>query len=159
MGPVLHEKRSYALVVRGEWADLEGNKIGKDTVKKFRTTPEDRARVEVTDWKVKAPAAGTREAVALALPKSIDYRSLQTGMTVVNARGEAVAGTVAVGPDEKRWRFTPAEPWQAGAHRVSVSLDLEDVAGNTPARPFDRDLLSDLLLPRTEPLQIPFEPR
>ena len=38
MGPVLFEKRSYALVVKGEWTDLEGNKIGKDTIKKFRTT-------------------------------------------------------------------------------------------------------------------------
>src|SRR5207253_2743654 len=29
MGPVLHEKRTYALVVRGDWADLDGNKIGR----------------------------------------------------------------------------------------------------------------------------------
>ena len=31
MGPVLHEKRSYTLVVRGQWTDLEGNPIGKGT--------------------------------------------------------------------------------------------------------------------------------
>src|SRR5204863_6629402 len=52
MGPVLHEKRSYALVVRGGWTDLEGVKLGKDTIKKFRTTAEDRVRIELSGWKL-----------------------------------------------------------------------------------------------------------
>jgi hypothetical protein len=157
MGPVLYEKRSYSLVVRGEWTDLEGNKIGKDTVKKFRTTPEDRVRIELGDWKLTAPAAGTRDAVMLTLPKSIDYCSLRTGLTVVGARGEIIAGTIAVGQDEKSWSFTPAQPWQAAPHRVNVSPDLEDVAGNTPSRPFDVNLLT----PRwpAQKLQFEFEPR
>jgi hypothetical protein len=153
LGPVLYEKRSYALVVRGDWTDLDGNKIGKDTVKKFRTTAEDRVRIELSDWKVTAPKAGTRDAVTLTLPKSMDYRSLHTGLTVVDAGGKAVAGVAAVGKDEKSWSFTPANPWQAGAYRVSVSPDLEDVAGNTPARPFDLDLRT----PRRPPQKLHFE--
>lgn len=157
MGPVLYEKRSYALVVRGEWTDLEGNKIGKDTIKKFRTTPEDRIRIELGDWTLTAPKAGTRDAVALTLPKSVDFRSLQTGLTVVNAKGQTIAGAIAIGKDEKSWRFTPTEPWQADAHRVSVSPDLEDVAGNTPSRPFDMDLLTPRQ--RAQKLQFEFEPR
>jgi hypothetical protein len=157
MGPVLYPDRTYALVVRGAWADLDGNKIGKDTVKRFRTTAEDRVRVELGDWKVTAPAAGSRDAVTLALPKSIDYRSLQTGLTVVDARGHTIPGAVTVGKDEKSWSFTPARPWRAGPHRVRVSPDLEDVAGNTPSRPFDLDLLT----PRrpAQKLQFEFEPR
>jgi hypothetical protein len=157
MGPVLHEKRSYSLVVRGEWTDLDGNKIGKDTIKKFRTTAEDRVRIELRDWKLTAPAAGTRNALTLTLPKSIDYRSLQTGLTVTDAKGQAVAGTIEIDKGEKLWRFTPTEPWQAGAYHVSVSPDLEDVAGNTPSRPFDMDLLT----PRRSPqkLQLEFEAR
>jgi hypothetical protein len=157
MGPVLHEKQSYALVVRGEWTDLEGNKIGKDTIKKFRTTGEDRVRIELSDWKLTAPKAGTRDAVTLTIPKSIDYRSLQTGLTVSNAKGEVLAGKVAVGKGETNWRFTPKQPWQAGRYKVSVSPDLEDVAGNSPARPFDMDLLT----PKrpAQKLQFEFEPR
>jgi hypothetical protein len=157
MGPVLVEKRSYTLVVKGDWTDLDGNKIGKDTIKKFRTTAEDRVRIELAAWKVTAPAKGTRDALVLTLPKSIDYRSLQTGLTVVNAKGEIISGAIAIGKDEKSWRFTPKAPWQAGKFRVNVSPDLEDVAGNTPARPFDMDLLA----PRQRPqkLQLPFEPR
>ncbi len=157
MGPVLHEKRSYSLVVRGEWADLEGNKIGKDTIKKFRTTGEDRVRVELSDWKLTTPRAGTRDAVTLTLPKSIDYRSLQTGLTIKNAKGQTIAGTISIGKGETSWHFTPNQPWQAGPHKVIVSPDLEDIAGNTPARPFDMDLLTPSR--PAQKLQLGFEPR
>jgi hypothetical protein len=157
MGPVLYEKRSYALVVRGDWTDLEGNKIGKDTIKKFRTTAEDRVRIELKDWKLTAPAAGTREALALTLSKSIDYRSLQTGLTVHSAKGETIDGTITIGKGEKSWHFTPTEPWQAGPHHVNVSPELEDVAGNTPSRPFDLDLLTPMW--RAQKMQLEFEPR
>jgi hypothetical protein len=157
MGPVLVEKRRYSLVVRGEWTDLDGNKIGKDVVKNFRTTAEDRNRIELADWKLTAPAAGSREPVTLAFAKSVDCRSLQTGLTVTTAKGTPVAGKIAVGPDEKSWTFTPTEPWSAGPHRVDVSADLEDVAGNTPMRAFDVDLVE---LPRpTQKLRFDFEPR
>jgi hypothetical protein len=157
MGPVLYEKRSYALIVRGEWTDLDGNKIGKDTIKKFRTTAEDRVRIELDEWKLTAPKAGTRDALALTFPKSIDYRSLHTGLTVVNGKAEKIGGAISVGKDERSWSFTPAQPWQAGLHRVRVSPDLEDPAGNTPSRPFDLDLLSPR--PPAQNLQIEFEPR
>jgi hypothetical protein len=157
MGPVLHEKRSYTLVVRGEWTDLDGNKLGKDTIKRFRTTAEDRVRIELRDWKLSAPAAGTCDALTLTLPKSIDHRSLQTGLTVTNAKGEIVAGSIGIGKDERSWRFTPTQPWQAGLYHLSVSQDLEDVAGNTPSRPFDMDLLTPRRAPQK--LQLDFEPR
>ena len=157
MGPVLHEKRSYTLVIRGAWSDLEGNKIGKDTIKKFRTTGEDRVRIDLSDWKLTAPKAGTRDAVTLSLSKSVDYRSLQTGLTVANAKGQSIAGAITIGKDEKSWGFTPTQSWQTGLHRVSVSPELEDVAGNTPSRPFDMDLLT----PRrpAQKLSLEFEPR
>jgi hypothetical protein len=156
MGPVLYEKRSYSLVVRREWTDLEGNRLGKDTVKKFRTTPEDRVRIELGDWKLTAPAAGSRDALVLSFGKSNDYRSLQTGLTVLDGKGQAVAGAVGIGKGETSWRFTPDRLWQAGRYRVSVSPDLEDVAGNTPARPFDLDLFAPKQRPQK--LQIEFQP-
>lgn len=157
MGPVLHEKRSYALVVRGDWTDLDGNKIGKDTIKKFRTTAEDRNRIELGDWKLRAPAAGTREPLTLTFSTSVDFRSLHTGLTVTDAKSQTIQGSVATGDDEKSWRFTPAQPWRSGSFRVIVSQDLEDVAGNTPERPFDMDLLS----PRrpAQKLYFEFEPK
>lgn len=157
MGPVLVKDRSYTLVVRGAWTDLDGNRLGKDTLRKFRTTAEDRTRIELGDWKLTAPAAGSRDALTLTFPKSVDYRSLHTGLSVVDAKGQAIAGTIAVGAGEKSWRFTPTQPWRAAPHRVRVSPDLEDVAGNTPTRPFDMDVLT----PRwpAQRLEFDFTPR
>jgi hypothetical protein len=157
MGPVLYEKRYYTLVVRGDWTDLEGNKLGKNTLKKFLTTPEDRARIELGDWKVMAPKAGTRDVVTLTLAKCLDYRSLQTGITVTSPTGQPVAGAITVGKDEKTWQFTPAQPWQARRYHLIVSEDVEDVAGNTPARAFDTDLLTPP--PAAQKLRFEFEPR
>jgi hypothetical protein len=157
MGPVLYEKKSYSLVVRGEWTDLDGNKIGKDTVKKFKTVAEDRVRVELSAWKLTAPKSGTRDALELTMPKSIDYRSLHTGLTVTDAKGKAVAGKIAIGKDEKNWRFTPNEAWKATPHRVNVSPELEDACGNTPSRAFDVNLLTVPV--RAQKMQLDFEPR
>lgn len=157
MGPVLVEKRSYTFVVRGAWTDLDGNKIGKGTIKKFKTTPEDRVRIELSDWKVTPPKTGTRDAVELTLPKSIDYRSLHTGLSVMNSKDEVIGGKIAVGKDEKSWRFTPDEAWQSGPHRINISPDLEDTAGNTPSRPFDVDLLATK--ERAQKMYLGFTPR
>lgn len=153
LGPVLFEKRDYAFRIRGELTDLAGNKLGKDYVKKFRTTPEDRVRINLADWKLTAPTAGTMEPLTLEFNKSIDHRSLRRFVTVRNDKGEPVDGKLAIGFDEKSWSLTPFAPWQDRAYRLDIDPQLEDVAGNTPMRPFDEDLKS----PKLPPQKLRFE--
>src|ERR1019366_7254870 len=148
LGPVLHEKRQYALVIRGVLTDLDGNKIGKDIVKKFRTIPEDRVRIDLSQWKLTPRQAQSREPLTLTLPKSIDHRSLQRFLSVTDDKGERIEGAIAIGKDEKTWQFTPDQPWQARGYRLDIDGDLEDAAGNTPLRPFDMDLQSPKLAPQ-----------
>ena len=140
MGPVLFEKRAYSLVIRGSLTDLDGNKIGKDVVKKFRTTPEDRVRIDLDQWKLSSPKKMSSEPLMLTLPKSIDHRSLQRFLSIADDKGERIDGKIAIGKDEKTWTFTPTQPWQARAYHLDIDGQLEDVAGNTPLRPFDFDL-------------------
>lgn len=153
LGPVLFEKREYSLVLRGEMSDLAGNKIGKDYVKKFRTTPEDRVRIDLSEWKLAAPAIKSRDAVTLAFPKSIDHRSLNRFLSVSDDKGNRVDGSMSYGKTEKTWSFTPTQPWQASNYRVDVDVQLEDVAGNTPGNPFDVDLKA----PKQAPQKLHFE--
>jgi hypothetical protein len=148
LGPVLFEKRSYSLVIRGTLTDLEGNKIGKDVVKKFRTTPEDRVRINLSNWKLLPVRAGTTQPVLLTLPKSIDHRSLQRFLRVTDDNGKSVEGAMEIGKDEKTWAFSPKSNWQARVYYLDVGGDLEDVAGNTPLRPFDLDLKAPKLPPQ-----------
>ena len=148
LGPVLHEKREYSLIIRREWADVDGNKMSKDYVKKFRTTPEDRVRIELGQWKLTGAKAGTREPLALTLPKPIDHRSLQRFLSVTDDKGQSVAGAIVIGAQEKTWHFTPKTNWQNRNYHLEVHGELEDVAGNTPLNPFDVDLTAPKLPPQ-----------
>jgi hypothetical protein len=156
LGPVLYEKRQYRFVIRGELSDRAGNKIGMDYVKKFRTTPEDRVRIDLSQWKLMTPAIKTRDAVTLTFPKSLDHRSLDRFLSVADAKGNRIEGTMTLGKEEKSWRFTPAQPWQVSAYHIDIDPRLEDVAGNTPAHSFDFDLKAPKLPPQK--LRIEFTP-
>ena len=45
-----------------------------------------------------------------------------------------------VGGEERSWAFIPAAPWAPGLHYLIVDPRLEDLAGNSVARVFDRDV-------------------
>jgi hypothetical protein len=156
LGPVLFEKREYSLVIRGSLTDIGGNKIGSDVVKKFRTTPEDRVRIDVSAWKLTAPKAQSRDPLQLTLPKSVDHRSLQRFLSVTDDKAQSVDGKIAIGKDEKSWHFIPTQPWQSRGYRLDIDGQLEDVAGNTPLRPFDLDLRAPKLAPQK--LRFEFRP-
>ena len=54
-------------------------------------------------------------------------------------RRESRIGKVSLGAAETTWRFTPMSPWQGGRYRVIVGTELEDLSGNSVARPFEVD--------------------
>ena len=73
----------------------------------------------------------------LIFPESLDEALLQRVVVVVNEAGEWVDGVVEVSDIETRWAFSPSEPWVAGSYRVEIETILEDLAGNSIARPFE----------------------
>jgi hypothetical protein len=156
-GPVCYPGKEYALVIGGELLDAGGQKLGKDHVKKFRTVDEDRVRVDLGAWTIQTPAAGTSQPVVVSLGKSIDHKSLFQFLSVLDARGRKVEGTVSVGKDQTSWSFVPTRAWEKGEYRIAVGGRLEDVAGNTPLRPFDLDLQAPPLPPQR--LSLSFHPR
>src|SRR5262249_47706584 len=157
-GHVLYPDRDYTLVIREGMLDANGQKLGKDYTKKFRTIAEDRVRIDLSGWKFgdTSPKVGTRDSIRLNLPKSIDHKSLVKFLTVVDAKGQRVGGGAVVGKDEKSWVFTPNHPWTNQKHQVKIDGQMEDVAGNTPMRPFDLDLTAPKLAPQR--LELGFSP-
>jgi hypothetical protein len=156
LGPVLYPDREYTLVIDADLLDADKQKMAKGFTKKFRTTAEDRQQLLLSDWKVKAPAVGTKQPLQLGFPKPLDRDSLTRLLAVVDAKGNVIAGKIEIGKAERSWSFQPSQPWQAAEYRVKVSGKLEDVAGNTPLRPFDLDLKGPA--PKVQPLTIPFRP-
>jgi hypothetical protein len=52
-----------------------------------------------------------------------------------------VAGKIQVDREERRWRLFPDRPWAAGRHELVADTELEDLAGNSIARPFEIDVV------------------
>ncbi len=157
LGPVLYPDRDYTLVIRGALADANGHTLGKDITKKFHTTAEDRVRIDLGEWKLEAPTAGTVAPLLLRFPKSLDHHSLQQFLTVEDSQGKVVAGSPSLGKEEKAWSFTPAHSWESQGYRLVIGGRLEDLAGNTPQRPFDLNLQAPV--PPVQRLDMPFRPR
>lgn len=156
LGPVLVPNRRYTLIIRQEMRDADGRKLDRAYRKTFRTSAEERTRIELKDWQLQSPAAGTTQPLVVRSPRSIDVKSLQRFLSVVDEKGNAVAATLTVGAEEKTWSLTPAQPWSAAGYRLRVHPRLEDSCGNTPMRPFDLDL--DAPVPPPQELDLPFWP-
>lgn len=140
LGPALEPGRRYTLVIDADLLDADGQALGKEFTKEFHTGPELRAKVRVQDWKVQPPRAGTSQPLTLQFPRPLDRALLERLITVVDDNGTVAASRIEVGVAEQTWAFHPKQPWRAADYSIQVGAQLEDLAGNTPARVFDLDL-------------------
>lgn len=156
-GPVLHPGRRYTLEIDAALLDADGQPLGKAFTKKFRTGPEKHTRPLVEDWKLETPAADRSDPVIVRFPEPLDHALLERMLRVVNAAGKEVRGKIVVGPEERSWSFSPDRPWQQAEYVVHVDGEIEDLAGNTPLKPFDVDLTKPA--PKAGRLTMPFRPK
>ncbi len=140
VGPPLEAGHSYRLAIDAEWLDGSGRPLREGFEKTFRVTSADRTSPDVASWRLEAPRAGSREALALSFPEPLDRALLLRLLRPLNAEGRQVAGRSEVTDGERRWTFTPDEPWRAGSYGVEVETILEDLAGNSLRQVFDVDL-------------------
>jgi hypothetical protein len=160
VGPVLEEGKRYTLVVERTWRDAEGTPLKADFRKTFTATAPDDNSPDPKTWKIKPPAAGTRDALRVTFPKSLDHALLQRLVWVVGPDGKKVAGKVAVTKQETAWSLAPEKPWQAGAYQLIADTRLADVVGNSIGGPFEVDVLRPVQRKvKTETVKVPFRVR
>lgn len=156
-GPALEEGKRYTLAISRDWLDSRGAPLAEEFRKAFRVAPADRVPPDVSTWQITAPRAAGTDALILRFPKPMDYALLQHSIEVTGPSG-AVEGAVAVDREETEWRFTPRQPWLAGAYRIVVQTTLEDLAGNHIGRPFDVDTFDRVTKSVThETVDLPFQ--
>lgn len=156
-GPVLHPGQRYTLEIGAALLDADGQPLGRAFTKRFRTAPEKHTRPLVQDWKVETPAADRSDPVIVRFPEPLDHALLARMLRVVDAAGKEVRGKIVVGAEERSWSFTPDRPWRRQAEYViHVNGEIEDLAGNTPLKPFDVDLTKPA--PKAGRLTMPFRP-
>ncbi len=139
-GPVLQPDSEYTLVLSPDVLDAFGRPLGKEYRKTFRTIAEDAERPLPQDWTVTAPGTGTRAPLQIQFVEPLDHGLLGRALLVLDASGTQIAGHGKVGPGELSWSFVPRQPWTRGEYQLTIDDELEDLAGNTPGRVFDRDL-------------------
>ena len=160
VGPALLPEKGYTLEVGAGWEDAAGKTLAAPFRKRFRTAFADREPPDPASWKLSAPPAGTRQALAADLGEPLDHGLLHSALWVEGPDGKEVEGEISVLNDEARWSFTPAAPWRDAEHRLAVRTTLEDLAGNGVGRPFDVDVLEPVRRRiETDVVRLPFRPR
>ena len=136
--------RAVRLVVDTELKDARGRLLAASFERRYDVGPDLRGHVSPAAWKVTPPVAGTRKPLVVRFDRPLDHALLLRCLSVhagAEPGGAPMKGVVAVGEEERSWAFVPRVAWPVGDHHLDVAPILEDPAGNSVARVFDRDLL------------------
>jgi hypothetical protein len=159
-GPALRLGTSFRLVVDKGFRDAAGTELRGGAERRYRVGQDERRRVDPTAWTLTVPPSATRQPLTLGFDRPLDHALLERCVHVLAPDGAPVEGTLELGPGERSWQLTPTRPWISGQHHLVVDPVLEDVAGNSVTRVFDRDLSRPDDSPvSSEPHTLAFHPR
>jgi hypothetical protein len=160
VGYPLRMGESFRLVIDEGFTDAGGRPLRAGAERSYHVAADERRHVDPAGWALAVPAAGTVDPLIGAFDRPLDHGLLLRCLKVLGPAGGHLAGQAEIGPGERSWLFTPAAPWTVAPHRLVVDPLLEDLAGNSVSRVFDRDLRLPENDPRDErPVVIEFIPR
>jgi len=140
LGAPLSHTSEITLVVDAEMRDAVGSDLVTGARQTYRVTPAVRERVDPYRWQVAWPTAGSHEVLTVEFVRPLDHALALACLRVTNADGVPLPGHATLDPGEVRWSFTASDPWPVGPWLLRVDAALEDLAGNSVRRVFDRDL-------------------
>jgi hypothetical protein len=158
-GYPLRQGEPFRVVVDNGFRDALGRPLRSAADRRYGVGPDERRRVDPGAWIISAPAGRTREPLHVTFDRPLDHGLLARCLHLTGPDDQPVAGLPEPGPGEQSWRFAPRQPWAPGAHQLVVNPILEDLAGNSVSRVFDRDLTRPEHQPRpARPVAITFRP-
>ncbi len=128
------------VAVDAGFPDARGAPLIEVMERRYAVGPALRAHVDPAAWHMQPPRARSRQRVVVSFDRPLDHALLAHGLDVVDGSGRPVAGEARSAHDDAGWSFEPREAWQAGTYRLVIDARLEDLAGNSLRRVFDRDL-------------------
>lgn len=143
-----HDEAGYPLIegvaiivsIDSAFRDAAGQPLRAGAEQRYNVGPPVHARVDPRSWRYECPTAGSMNGLTVAFDRPLDHALLEHSLWVIDAAGAAVTGEATAGPGEWCWWFEPGAPWKEGRHMLMVDSRLEDLAGNSLVRVFDRDL-------------------
>jgi hypothetical protein len=157
VGPSLEEGKSYTLVIDADWADAEGQPLVDAYRKSFRVGPPIDDMPDVKTWKLTLPAAASSGPLQVTFPRPMDHAEVYRMLWIVDGAGKQVEGDITTAEHETHWLFTPRQPWKPASYHLVADKALEDLAGNSPGKPFEVDLFKPVTREvKTETVKVPF---
>jgi hypothetical protein len=120
--------------------DADGRSLTTSCSRHYEIGADQRTRVDPQRWRLEPPAAGPAGPLAVEFDRALDHALLQHCIAIADADGNRVVGRGCTADGERSWQFTPATPWARARYHLAVEPILEDLAGNSLRRVFDRDL-------------------
>jgi hypothetical protein len=166
-GLVSHTELGYPLrtgepvqvVVDGGFRDAQGLPLRAGTQRLYQVGGDERRHVDPRNWALAVPQAGTCDPVRVSFDRPLDHGLVTRCLHVTGPGGEPVIGAPQTGPGETSWELVPRQAWAEGPHQLIVDPVLEDQAGNSVSRVFDRDLTRPEDHPRpARPVTLAFSP-
>jgi hypothetical protein len=155
----LHEGIAVELVVGTGLRDAAGRRLVADRRRRYEVGADLREPVSPRAWTIDRPAVGDIGPVVVGFDHPLDRALLEDCLTVLDSSGTPVHGTIHIAAGETQWSFAPDRPWAQGPHHLVVDPVLEDLAGNSVLRVFDRDLDRPDHQPRAiDAVSLPFVP-
>lgn len=140
LGAPLAHRTGFALVVDATIRDAEGTSLARGARREYRVGPPVRTRVDPALWSVAWPAPGSREVLVVRFDRPLDAALTLRCVTVIGDDDRVVPGRAALHEGDVGWTFVADDPWPDGVVRLRIDTALEDLAGNSVRRVFDRDL-------------------
>jgi hypothetical protein len=137
-GAPLREGSTVTLVVDSGLRDAEGSHLLAGASRTYRVRAPLRSRVDPSLWDVRWPETDNSPLV-VRFDRPLDRALVRRFLRVTDRDGRSVPGHSSLDRDALVWVFTPAV---GGDLKLSVDTRLEDLAGNSVRRVFDRDLSS-----------------
>jgi hypothetical protein len=164
-GLVSHRETGYPLragsrvtfAVDAAFPDAHGAPMTGGAERRYQVGGDERRHVDPAAWTLAVPEGGTATALVVRFARPMDHGLLGRCLRVAGPDGCPVDGSAGAGPGELSWQLSPARPWVPGPHQLLVDPILEDLAGNSLIRVFDRDVDSPADDPRpSRPGIVPF---
>lgn len=156
-GRALTPGKSYTLVIGEGLIDANGNSLARSYEKAFTVTQAALTPPDINKWQVTSPRGGSTDPLTVRFPTPLDHGLLAEFVRIRVADGEMVRGKIELDNHETVWRFTPEEPWQAGAYELVVNTRLEDIAGNNLHGLFDNPPEKKLTFVDRATVNVPFK--
>ena len=136
-GAPMLEGKIYRLVIDSKWMGADMQPLAASFVKQFRVVGADSQQPDPKRWKVIPPNSNSNQPVSLTFDESLDHALLNRVVSLRDASGKNVLGTFSITLNETVLSFIPMEQWKPGAYSFQLESKLEDMAGNSLARPFE----------------------